>query len=67
MGPQGLGHVHVSESGHVLDARVAGSAGHELFDRAALRVLHIMRFGPAVNRDGAVRVWIELPIVFTTR
>ena len=59
--------VHISGWGDVLEVRVGVGSGHHLLDEAALRLLGIMRFGPALDRDRTVPVRIELPIMFTTR
>ena len=57
----------IDETGVVQNARVETSSGHQALDEAALRVANISRFSPALNRDKAVPVWIQLPITFTTR
>ena len=54
----------ISETGQVLDRRVSESSGQALLDEAALHVADIVRFTPALNRDQAAQVWIEIPITF---
>ena len=60
-------HLFIDEEGCVADRIVKESSGNEGLDRAALRVLSVVRFVPAMNRDGKVGVWIELPITYTPR
>jgi TonB family protein len=43
------------------------SSGHQALDEAALRVVSIIQFTPALNRDVPVPVWISLPVAFTVR
>jgi TonB family protein len=57
----------LDETGRVTRADVKESSGHAAFDDAARRVGEMMRFSPAMNRDARVKVWVALPIVFTTR
>ena len=57
----------IDETGEVQKAEVETSSGHGALDDAALRVAHVFRFTPALNRGQAVPVWISLPITFTTR
>ena len=57
----------LDESGRVVQADVKEGSGHVAFDNAAREVGEIMRFSPAMNRDARVKVWVALPIVFTTR
>jgi periplasmic protein TonB len=54
----------VSETGQVLDSRISETSGHEPLDQASLRVADVFQFTPAMNRDEAVPVWIQLPITF---
>jgi protein TonB len=55
----------IDETGTVANTRISRSSGHPPLDEAAVRVAGVMKFSPAVNRDRKVRVWVELPIVFT--
>jgi periplasmic protein TonB len=59
--------VFISERGEVENAVIKEGASHQAFDDAALAVVPLMVFSPAINRDRRVPVWIELPLVFTTR
>ena len=60
-------HVLIDLDGRVIDSRVVSSSGYDALDAAALRVSREMRFTPAQNREHTVRVWAEIPIVFSTR
>ncbi|MGH7466671.1 MAG: energy transducer TonB [Longimicrobiales bacterium] len=53
--------------GRVMDTQVKQSSGHRALDQAAQEVGKRARFSPAYNRDQKVRVWVELPVVFSTR
>lgn len=57
----------IDEAGQVRNQRIHESSGHPALDEAALRVAPVFRFTPALNRDRAVPVWVQLPITFTTR
>ncbi|HEY8550299.1 MAG TPA: energy transducer TonB [Vicinamibacterales bacterium] len=65
----GTVHVHIwlDENGEVVQFRIGRSSGYPVLDEAALRVVEIMRFTPAQNRDRAVRVIVHLPIHFEAR
>lgn len=54
----------IDEEGVVRNQLVASSSGHQALDEAALRVAPVFRFTPALNRDKAVPVWVQLPITF---
>ncbi|MCY3548791.1 MAG: M56 family metallopeptidase [Gemmatimonadetes bacterium] len=56
----------IDETGIVRNQVVHESSGHAALDEAALRVAPVFRFTPALNRDRAVPVWVQLPITFTT-
>ena len=56
----------IDEEGVVRNQQVFRSSGHQALDQAALRVAPVFRFTPALNRDRAVPVWVQLPITFTT-
>ena len=56
----------IDEEGVVRNQEVFRSSGHQALDDAALRVAPVFRFTPALNRDRAVPVWVQLPITFTT-
>ena len=55
---------YVTETGQVADRRISESSGHTPLDEAALNVANVFQFTPAMNRDEAVAVWIQLPITF---
>ena len=57
----------IDEQGTVRNQTVNQTSGHQALDDAALRVAPVFKFTPALNRDKAVAVWIQLPITFTTR
>ena len=57
----------IDEEGKVIGSLVAESSGHTALDEAALLVAPVFRFSPALNRDRAVRVQVELPITFQIR
>lgn len=59
--------LYIDATGIVQQVRLEKSSGHPSLDEAALRVGAIMEFTPARNRDDAVAVWVELPIIFTAR
>ena len=56
----------IDEQGNVVRTQVNRSSGHAGLDEAAQRVAEVMRFTPAMNRDRRVRVWVQLPIQWTT-
>ena len=57
----------IDEQGVVQNQVVQASSGHQALDDAALRVAPVFKFTPALNRDKAVPVWVQLPITFTTK
>jgi len=59
--------IFIDERGVARDARVTGSSGYDGLDEAALGLIDVMRFSPALNRDKRVPVWVEIPIEFRTR
>ena len=56
--------IFINEEGRVTNAEVSESSGLKQMDEAALRAARAFRFSPALNRDDAVPVWVELPISF---
>ena len=52
----------IDEQGVVQNQVVQQSSGHQALDDAALRVAPVFKFTPALNRDKAVPVWVQLPI-----
>lgn len=57
----------IDEQGVVQNQVVQATSGHQALDDAALRVAPVFKFTPALNRDKAVPVWVQLPITFTTK
>lgn len=60
-------HVLIDPAGKVIEARLAQSSGVKALDDAALRVSREMQFSPAQNNESAIRVWAEIPVVFSAR
>ena len=56
--------LRVGTEGRVLDRRVQSTSGYPAFDEAALRVVDLMRFEPARNRDQRVPVWVTQRATF---
>lgn len=57
--------LRVGPDGIPAESRLLQSSGNADLDRAARRVAGVLRFSPAVNRDGQpVEVWASFPIVF---
>jgi TonB family protein len=56
--------LRVGTEGRVLDRRVQKSSGYADMDDAALRVVDMMRFQPARNRDQQVPVWVSQRATF---
>jgi len=56
--------LYLSDEGVVLDRRLSGSSGQAQLDQAALRVVGVFQFTPAMNRTEPVAVWIKVPITF---
>jgi protein TonB len=59
--------VYIDAEGRALEGRVVGESGYHALDAAALELIDVMRFSPALNRDRAVPVWVQLPIAFRVR
>lgn len=57
----------IDENGKVLKAQINKSSGYPMLDAAALRIANLYQFTPALNRDRRVKVWVSIPIHFTTR
>ena len=57
----------LGEDGKVIKAQIKESSGHEELDAAGLKVIELMEFTPAVNKEERVKVWIQLPVVFKTK
>ena len=58
-------HMWLDENGEVQRAIVGRSSGYPQLDEASLRVIEVVDFSPAMNRDRTVRVLIAWPITWT--
>jgi len=56
--------VSVDAAGHVTDARLSHSCGHEVLDRAALSAVRSWRFIPARQANQPISATVEVPIRF---
>jgi protein TonB len=54
----------IEDDGTVGSTILNESSGHAALDEAAMRIAQVFRFGPALNREERVPVWILLPITF---
>jgi protein TonB len=59
--------IHLDREGRVTDRRIDASSGQQSLDDVALRVVELMQFTPARNRDQLVAVWVSIPIRFISR
>lgn len=59
--------VFVDEQGRAREGRVTDGSGYAGLDTAAMSLIDVMRFSPALNRDRTVAVWVRLPIEFRSR
>jgi TonB family protein len=59
--------LRLDEEGVVMETRIKTPSGQDALDRAALDVASRARFSPAYNRETKVKVWVELPIVFSAK
>ncbi|MEX2283027.1 MAG: TonB family protein [Gemmatimonadota bacterium] len=59
--------LRIDEEGRVIETRIKQGSGQAAFDKAALEVANKARFSPAYNRDLKVKVWVELPVVFSSK
>lgn len=57
----------IDEQGRVLKAQIFKSSGHKALGEAALHIAPLYKFSPALNRDKRVKVWVQIPITFTTK
>lgn len=57
----------IDAAGTVRNVRLSRTSGHHGFDTAALAVAPLLRFSPALYRDRAVPVWVQLPVQFEAR
>jgi TonB family protein len=55
----------IDRTGDVRKAELYRSSGYDELDAAAGRVAEEMKFTPALNRDRAVDVWVQVPIAFS--
>lgn len=55
----------IERTGEVAKTELFRSSGFDALDAAALRVAEDMEFTPALNRDRAVDVWVQVPVKFT--
>lgn len=54
----------IDEEGKVRKYEIKQSSGRTELDRAAIDVIDVMEFSPALRRDRPVAVWVALPITF---
>ncbi|MEJ2503202.1 MAG: M56 family metallopeptidase [Gemmatimonadota bacterium] len=54
----------IDEDGHVRNARINRTGGHEALDEAATRVARQMEFTPAYEQDRPVPVWVAMDVRF---
>lgn len=57
----------IDEEGRVVSSQLHTSSGRAPLDQAALAVVQIMEFTPALHNDRKIRVWIDLPVIFSAR
>jgi TonB family protein len=55
----------IDRAGEVQKVQLFRSSGYDELDAAGARVAEGMRFTPAMNRDRAVDVWVQVPIAFS--
>ncbi len=65
IGGQVVLHVWIDERGSTVKSKVVQGSGQPMLDDAAAKVVGIMHFRPARNRDIPARVIVELPVLFT--
>lgn len=59
--------LYIDEQGQVQRFQVHNPSAHETLNQAALRVVGVAEFSPALNRDRAVAVWVQFPVTFQVR
>ncbi|MEX2584534.1 MAG: TonB family protein [Gemmatimonadota bacterium] len=60
--------VFINEQGAVENTRIVESSGYEQLDQVADQLMReVAQFSPALNRDQAVPVWIQIPVTFQTQ
>ena len=57
-------HLFINEEGLVKNQLIKVTSGHAGLDAAALKVVTVAKFSPAMNRDKAVAVWVSMDITF---
>jgi periplasmic protein TonB len=57
----------IDEDGRVLQTRLHTSSGYPALDEAAQKVAPQMLFSPAINQGRPIKVWVEIPVNFTSR
>lgn len=57
--------IWIDEEGVVQRAIVARSSGHKQLDEATMKVIDLVEFSPAMNRDRRVAVRMNFPIVWS--
>ncbi len=57
-------HLFIDEEGIVRNQLLKETSGHAGLDNAALKIVTVARFSPAMNRDKAVALWISLNVTF---
>ena len=60
-------HVFIDEEGIVRNQSVSRSSGHKELDDAALEVVQVARFSPAINEGRKIALWITMEITFVAR
>jgi TonB family protein len=57
--------VHVGSEGTILESRLKTTSRSRELDSAALEVIRVMRFQPAVRAGVATAAWFDIPVVFS--
>lgn len=57
----------IDENGKVLRHQIKAGSGQPRLDAAALRVVEVMQFTPAMHHDRRATVWVDIPIIFSAR
>ena len=57
--------LQLDEQGRVTETQIKQASGQRQLDDAALAIGKTARFSPALNGEVKVKVWIELPVVFS--
>ncbi|MEJ2185531.1 MAG: M56 family metallopeptidase, partial [Gemmatimonadota bacterium] len=59
--------IYIDAMGRVTKMLINQGSGYEALDQAAKKVVGMMRFTPALNKDKPVPVWVSIPLVFKTQ